>query len=188
MRGFIAFVFSLAVCCVPATAGSWYASIYGGGNWTEETTIPGVEEERGTVIGGTFGKALDGAPGLRVEADLSYRTHTVDVFGFLTADHDTTALMFNLAYDIGSGPVRPYVLAGAGYAHTQATFENISLLRLEASDIAYQLGGGVNIDVASGVRFGVGYRYLQAPPIEVFGFELHDGVNHSAVAALSFDL
>lgn len=186
MRGIFAFIVSLAVCVLPASAGDWYASIYGGGNWTEETSIPGVEEERGAVVGGAFGKRLNS--NLRVEADLSYRTNTVEAFG-LTANHETTGVMFNVAYDVlRVGDVNAYVLAGGGYAHTQATFENISLLRLEAGDIAYQAGAGVEIQAFEGVRLGFGYRFLQGPPIEVFGFELHDGVNHSAVASLSFDM
>jgi opacity protein-like surface antigen len=188
MRGFITFVLSLAVCCASATAGNWYTSIYGGGNWTEGVPVPGVDEQRGTVVGGTFGKALDGVPGLRVEADLSYRTHNVDVFGFLEAKHETTGLLFNVAYDFGSGPVKPYVLVGGGYAHTQATFESISLLRIEQGDMAYQLGAGVQIEFAKGVRAGVGYRFFQGPELEVLGTDLHDGVNHSAVASLGFDL
>jgi opacity protein-like surface antigen len=92
-----------------------------------------------------------------------------------------------VAYDFGGGPVKPYLLAGVGYAHTEATFENISLLRLEASGLGFQLGAGVQVPLFPGARLGVGYRFFQGPTIEVLGTELSDGQNHSAIGSLSFD-
>ena len=179
---------SLAACCSAATAGDWYASVYGGINRNSVIELPFVDSNDGEVIGATIGRNLS-IPGLRIEADLSYRTNEVDLFGgALTANHETTAAMFNVAYDFGAGPVKPYLLGGIGAAKTQATFENISLLRIEASDLAYQAGAGATVPIAAGVRFGVGYRYFQGPVVEVLGTELSDGVNHSLIANLAFDL
>jgi opacity protein-like surface antigen len=188
MRGIFAFVLSLAACCVPASASDWYASIYGGANWNSVIDVPFVDSQDGHVIGGTVGRKVASIPGLRVEADISYRTNDVEILAFLTAKHETTGVMANLVYDIGGGPVRPYVLVGGGYAHTEATFESISLLKLESGDIAYQLGGGVQFEVVTGARIGVGYRFFQGPEVEVLGLELSDGENHSAIGSLSFDL
>jgi len=179
---------SLAACVSTATAGDWYASVFGGVNRNSVIQIPGVMDETGGVFGGAVGKSITAIPGLRVEGEFSYRTNDVDVFSFVTAQHETTAAMFNVAYDFGNGPVKPYIMAGGGYAHTQATFENISLLRLEASDLAFQAGAGASVPIVPGVRFGVGYRYFQGPVIEVFGLELSDGQNHSLIGSLSFDL
>jgi len=180
---------SLVACCASATAGDWYASVYGGMNRNSVIEIPGVQDETGGVFGGAVGKRIAKVEGLRVEADFSYRQNDVDVFSFITASHETTAAMFNIAYDIKTdGDVRPYLLLGAGYAHTQATFENISLLRLEASDLAFQAGLGAMVPIMPGVKFGVGYRYFHGPSIEVLGTELSDGDNHSLIGSLSFDL
>lgn len=180
---------SLAACVSTATAGDWYASIYGGVNRNSVIELPFVKDETGHVIGGTVGKGIAAIPGLRIEVDLSHRSNDVEVFSSLTANHETTGLLFNVAYDFTTnGPVKPYLLVGAGYAHTQATFESISLLRLEASDLAFQLGAGAQAPLFPGARIGIGYRYFQGPVIEVFGTELSDGVNHSLIGTLSFDL
>ena len=190
MRLILAFaVASLAACVQTATAADWYAGLYGGVNWNSVIDAPFVEAKDGAVIGGTVGRAL-AVPGLRIEADVSYRTNDVDVFGgFITAKHETTALLMNVVYDIRTGgDVKPYVLIGAGYAHTEATFESISLLKLEAGDLAFQAGAGAQVQVFPGARFGVGYRFFQGPSIDVLGIELSDGQNHSVVAGLSFDL
>lgn len=189
MRLFLALVASLAACVSTATAGDWYASVYGGVNRNSVIQIPGVQDETGGVFGGAVGRKITAIPGLRVEADLSYRTNDVDVFGFVTAQHETTGALFNIAYDVNiGGDVKAYVLAGGGYAHTEATFENIALLKLEASDIAFQGGVGASVPLTSGVSLSVGYRYFRGPVIEVFGTELSDGENHSLVGALTFDL
>lgn len=178
----------MAACVSTATAGDWYASAFGGVNRNSVIEIPGVKDETGGVFGGAIGKSITAIPGLRVEGEVSYRTNDVDVFGFITAQHETTAAMFNVAYDFGNGPVKPYLLVGGGMAQTQATFENISLLRLEASDLAYQAGAGATVPIVPGVRFGVGYRFFQGPVVEVFGLELSDGQNHSLIGSLTFDL
>lgn len=179
---------SLAACVSTATAGDWYASVYGGVNRNSVIEAPFVKDKTGSVFGATIGRNLS-IPDFRVELDLSVRNNEVDVFGgFITADHETTAAMFNVAYDIGNGPVKPYITAGVGGAWTEATFENIALLKLEASGLAYQAGVGANVAIFPGARFGVGYRFFQGPSIEVLGTELSDGQNHSLIGSLSFDL
>lgn len=189
MRVFLSLVVSLAACCSQATASNFYTSIYGGLNVDSIIEAPFVKSDEGMIVGGAFGAKVAGVPGLRVEADLSYRTNDAEIFGgVLIVKHNTTAVMGNAVFDFGSGPVRPYILAGGGWAHTEAVFEPIALLSLEASGLAYQAGAGVNLEVASGVRVGVGYRYFQAPPITIFGTELSNGENQSAIASLSFDL
>lgn len=180
---------SLALA-LPASAGGWYASVYGGINADDVIDVAFVESQTGAVVGGTVGRSTP-VPGLRIEADLSYRTNDVEIFGgALNAKHDTTALLLNAAYDIdvNDPQAAPYILLGVGYANTTATFENVSLLRLEASDVAFQAGAGINFDVWKGAKLGVGYRFLQGPSIEVLGTELSDGTNHSAIAQLTFDL
>lgn len=188
MRIFVALA-SLAVA-LPAMAGDWYASVYGGINADDVIDVAFVESQTGALVGGTVGRSTP-VPGLRIEADMSFRTNDVEIFGgVITAKHDTTALMFNAVYDIDvNDPLAaPYILAGVGYANTTATFENVALLRLEASDVAFQAGAGINFKVWPGSKVGLGYRFLQGPTVEVLGVELSDGSNHSAVAQLTFDL
>lgn len=182
-----------AIALTSTAQADTYMGVYGGWNQSDVISVPFVDRQGGHVVGGVFGTTT-GISGLRFEADLSFRQNEVEILGgFLNADHDTTAIMGNVAYDLpfGIGPITPYVLAGVGYANTKATFEDVALLRLEASGVAWQLGGGFNTSI-SGVTVGVGYRYLQAPeldPLAGFGLpELSDGTNHSVVAEMRFAL
>lgn len=188
MRSMLA-ILSLAIA-LPAAAGDWYASVYGGVNFDNVIDVAFVESQTGAVVGGTVGRKTP-VPGLRIEADLSYRTNDVEIFGgVITAKHDTTALLMNAVYDIDVDDphAAPYILLGVGYANTTATFENVALLRLEASDVAFQAGAGINFDVWPGSKVGLGYRFLQGPKVEVLGTELSDGTNHSVIGSLAFDL
>lgn len=145
-------VLASLVLALPAMAGDWYASVYGGINADDVIDVAFVESQTGQVIGGTVGRSTP-VPGLRIEADMSYRTNDVEIFGgVITAKHDTTALMMNAAYDIDVNDpnANPYIMIGVGYARTEATFENVALLKLEASDIAFQAGAGINFKVWPG--------------------------------------
>lgn len=181
--------FSLFAFSTPANAKDTYFGVYGGANWNDVVDSPLVDDNSGTVLGAVAGFKVNQVPGLRLELDASYRTNEVDILGgLITADHDTTALLGNVVYDLPAVVAggRPYVLAGVGVASTEATFENVSLLKLEASGVAWQLGTGMNWDVADGITAGVGYRYFQGPELDVLGTELSDGSNHSVVASVNF--
>lgn len=166
----------------------FYVGAYGGANWGDVIEHPIVDVGTGVVIGGVVGTHIEAVPGLRVEADLSYRQQDVDVFGVINVNDETWGLLGNVVYDVpvNLGPVHPYVLAGVGYANHTATFESISLLELSNGGVAWQLGTGINTEVAKGVTMGLGYRYFQGPELSVLGTELSDGTNHSVVATINF--
>lgn len=173
----------------PASASGFYVGTYGGWNQDDVISAPFLNSKGGYVAGAVIGTRLPSVPGVRIEADLSLRSNETDLFGgFISADHDTTAVMGNVIWDLplNIGPVRPYALAGVGVAQTQATFENVALLRLEATGVAYQLGAGLQTDIADGVTAGIGYRYFAGPELEVLGLQLSDGTNHSVVASVNF--
>ena len=172
-----------------ASIGGSYVGIYGGANWDDVISSPFVNNKTGYTVGAVVGTHVNAVKGLRIEADLSNRSNDVDIFGgAITAQHETTSILGNVVYDVpvDLGPVHPYVLGGVGYAKTTATFENVSLLKLEASGVAWQLGAGINTEIAPGITAGVGYRYLQGPAIEVLNTELSDGSNSSVVASVNF--
>lgn len=173
---------------IPAQADT-YVTGFGGANW-DDVASP-LDSDTGFVVGGALGTSVKAVPGLRAELEVAFRTNDVDVFkGFIQAEHNTTSVMGNVAYDFnaGIGPFRPYVLAGVGYAHTEGVIENLSLATLESSGFAWQLGAGVNTQLAEGVKAGVGYRYFQGPELEVLGFEVSDGSNHAVLATVTLDL
>ncbi len=178
----------LAVVLTPsAFARDTYVGAYGGASWDDVIEAPFVSDNPGIVIGGVLGTSIPSVPGLYVEADVSFRSNEVDLFGgALTADHDTFALLGNVMYATGVGidGVKIYGLVGAGYGRTEATFENITVLNLSSAGFAWQAGVGLMTPVTEGVTAGLGYRFLQSPTIDVLGTELSDGRNHSAVLEL----
>lgn len=173
-----------------AMAGDFYASTFGGVNFDDVINVPFVSDNTGYVVGGAIGTHIKAVPGLRVEAEVSFRQNDVDIFSVLKASHETTAIMANAIYTLplGTSPIRPYIMGGIGYGHSEVILESISLAKLESSGIAWQLGGGVETNVADGITVGIGYRYYQAEPIEVLSTQISDGSNHSIVAELRFAL
>jgi len=182
-------VASMFVFALSASADS-YVTAFGGANWDNVINANGVDDSAGYVVGGAVGTHVKSVPGLRLEGELAFRQNTVKVFKLIDADHDTYTLMANAVYDLPLevATMRPYVLAGVGYGKSEATFTDIALARLEASGVAWQVGAGVNIAITDGVKAGIGYRYVQAPEINVLGYNLSDGTNSSVQASLTFDL
>jgi opacity protein-like surface antigen len=180
----------LAACSDGASAEGFYVGTYGGVAEMDTISYPNVDDHTGFVIGGVLGTTLDQFPGVRVELDVSHRSSDVDVaYGpGINVTHSTFALMGNAVWDLplDAGPVHPYVEAGAGYASTEATFENIAVAKVENSGFAWQLGAGINSEIADGVMVGVGYRYLQDPGLAVLGTTLSDGANHEVLVRLNF--
>lgn len=184
------FLTVLAMCLLAASANAkgFYVSTFAGANWDSVVSAPGVEENTGFAIGGALGTKVSSVEGLSVELELAFRQNEVDVFKFASVDHDQFTVMANAVYDVpvDLGPVHPYVLAGVGYGHSEAALENISLISVESSGLSWQLGAGLKTNIAPGVDAGIGYRYVQTPELEVLGFELSDGENHTVAATLTF--
>jgi opacity protein-like surface antigen len=208
------------VLATPANAGSWYLSLTGGGNWQNDEDFVATaagdtftfdsNSDTGFVIAGAVGYNLTSvAPGLRVEAEVSFRQNSNDgtwltstgltSSGPLDFDHQATAVMANVWYDFDIGGFRPYVGGGIGWADVEldGTFVGASLPALDVSDdgFAWQLGAGVNFQISPNVQLGVGYRYFQAPEVTVFAPfapNLSSGEveyeSHAAVLSLTFGM
>lgn len=184
-------VFLATAFVASASLANSYVSAYGGVNWDDVISTPFVDNESGHLVGTTVGTKINSLPGVRAELDISFRTNEVELFGgAISADHQSFGVLGNVVWDlpVKVGISQPYVLAGVGYGHSSATFENVSLLKLESSGIAYQLGAGLNVPVAEGISAGIGYRYFASPEIEVLGTELSNGTNHSLIVSLTIDL
>jgi len=195
MRTILATLGLMAALASPALAGGFYVSAYGGANWNDTNEAGSgwtVGSDVGTVIGATYGASVSGVPGLRIEADGSYRTNNTNVTlgSFKTAaSDDTWALLGNAVYDlpVDLGPVHPYVLAGAGVGQRTVSLKALSLsgLQLENTGIVWQVGAGLNTTVADGIQVGLGYRYLDAPDVGLGPFS-NDGGNQSLVLQATF--
>jgi opacity protein-like surface antigen len=173
-----------------ALAGPFYVTGSFGVNYDEDEPFAFVKEETGLVGAVAVGTHVQGVEGLRIELEASFRSHDI-VVGPFQLEHDTTALMLNAVYDIEGlaiGRIVPYVLLGAGYAGTELTFGGIGPLTLENDGMGWQAGAGFNYQVSESVSAGLGYRFLEAPAVEIFGFELDGGGNHAVMAHVSVAL
>ena len=196
MKTFITSIFAVMLATfamAPAFAAEGrnvYTGVYGGWNWDNAATSE-ITNSTGGVAGAVIGTSVPAVPNLRVELDTSYRTNDFDLFdGCLKGSEDTVALMGNAVYDF---PVtfaggQPYGLVGVGVAKTDMTFENVSVLQVASTGLAYQAGAGMNWNVADGIKAGAGYRYFAGPEVVAFGNQLSDGSNSSVVAQVTFSL
>lgn len=187
LRMIVGFV-ALAVVLGTAQAEGTYVSTSFGWNVDGDSTLPFVNEESGIVGMAAIGTSVGGVPGLKAELEASFRSHdsTIGPFGL---EHDTTAVMANVRYHFQDmGRFEPYVLLGAGVASTELTFGGLAPLTVENDGFAYQAGVGVDYAVSKDVRVGVGYRYFEGPEVELLGFELDGGSNHSVLATVTLNL
>jgi opacity protein-like surface antigen len=208
-----------------ARAGGVYVSVFGGANFqpNDSSRAGGggsfqayaYDPDTGFAIGGAIGTGLDNwVRGLRIELEASYRRNDVggawttgtSVFastGVIDANASTFALMANVAYDIDVGwKFKPYVMAGAGWARSH--YEGVHAYTgggtrdsfdLENSGFAFNLGAGVNYEVAPGVDVGIGYRYFDGPNTSASFFAgkfgsatvKHENNNHAVMLNLTID-
>lgn len=212
---------ALALAAPANAAGNWYVSLTGGANWQNDdgfvaingpdTLVFDSSSDTGFLVAGAVGLSLSGvAPGLRVEAEVSYRQNSNDGAWFtdtgiltdsgpLDFDHQALAVMANVWYDFDVGGVRPYIGGGIGWADVEldGTYVGGTLPVIDFSDdgFAWQLGAGVNFAISPNVQLGVGYRYFVGPEVTVlapFGGNTAAGdldyENHAATVTLTFGM
>ncbi len=212
----------LALSTPANAAGSgWYVNLSGGANWLSDegfsASTAGLDtlsfnpnSDAGWIISGAVGLSLNSmVQGLRVEAEVAYRSNQVDGtwastatapdLGPLDYEHSTTSVLANVWYDFSLGDVRPYIGGGVGWAETQldGRFVGGGLPVIDISDdgFAWQLGAGVNFDISSNVQLGLGYRYFEGPdvrigaPLAINGaFGDVESQNHAALVSLTFGM
>jgi len=144
---------------------------------------------------------FSGAVGMRVndnirtELELSYRKADMDSVTIngvgaasLGGDLKTTSLLANAYYDFTlENKFSPYVSAGIGMAHHNASLNSIAGIgfqEINDSDnvFAYQLGAGVSYDIADKTALFAGYRYFassDAFDAEYAAQEVRVGVRYS---------
>ena len=99
-------------------------------------------------------------------------------------------LMSNVMLAPKIGPVRPYVLAGAGFIKTHVDFTSTSLLTTDNNNFGWDIGGGVMVTVAPHVGIRGDLRYFHTfQDLGFMGFSL--GANSKldygrAAAAVNF--
>jgi opacity protein-like surface antigen len=164
-------------------AEGWYAR--GAAGWGAEG---GADISSDGPLGGdadldestTVAVALGTARGehWRFEAELSRRDSELAAAPLLDpgGEVQATALMANVFYDFGTGPIRPYAGLGLGVAivELEATFTPPLQTTAVADDgtaFAYQVMAGVAIEVSPNVTLDFGYQYFSTPGVETEGVQ-----------------
>jgi outer membrane autotransporter protein len=213
---------ALLTLAAPANAaGPWYVSLTGGANWQDDdgfiatngpdTLTFASNSDTGYVIAGAVGYSLTSvAPGLRVEAEVSYRDNSNDGVwttttgvasdsGLLDFDHSAIAVLANVWYDFDVGGVKPYVGGGLGWADVEVdgTYIGGTIPAIDFSDngFAWQAGAGINFAISPNMQLGVGYRYFSGPEVNILApFATNSATseldydNHAAVLTLTFGM
>ena len=160
----------------PAT---WYVSLFGGVSFLEDVDAfyngdegdYSVETDPGYIVGGAVGMRIWDP--VRLEVEVSYaewdadRVTATDLPGSLTdsmrGDLNALFLLGNIWFDIDTGTVfRPYLGGGAGvgWADAHASFDDPPIGYGDGEmGFAFQLGGGVQVDLAEHVALDIGYRF-----------------------------
>jgi OmpA-OmpF porin, OOP family len=155
------------------------------------------DADTGFIVGGAVGMSLNQfMQGLRVEAEVGYRQQNVNgvfssaiittvggpttpstsAYGLLDYDHSTLSVMANVWYDFNVGGVTPYIGGGIGWAQTEVEGNYLVTgpgapgavpFSFDDNGFAWQVGAGVNFDIAPNMKLGVGYRYFEGPEVTI---------------------
>jgi hypothetical protein len=183
-RRILLFTFSAAfMLCVgsPARAQGFISPMVGAnfGGISGCPAITGCTDQQRTisVSAGRFGSIF------AAEAEAAY---TPDFFGDAPElSSNVLTLMGNVLLAPKAGPVRPYLLVGAGMMKTRFELRGSSLPALDDTALGYAAGGG--IFVLLGEHFGLrgDVRYFHSfPDLTIAGIALpSDKLNYSRVGA-----
>ena len=122
-----------------------------------------IEEDDWFMYGVTLGKNIN--DNFNINSEVVYGKVDVDVVGLpagtsIDAEQETVLWLFNLDYNILSGPLTPYVSGGLGYGYSNAEVEyttpDETTVKFD-DDVA-----GLAYTVAFGGRWDIGDNFLQA--------------------------
>ncbi|MBL8594250.1 MAG: porin family protein [Devosia sp.] len=173
----------------------WYFSVFAGGLWdgfvtAEDDSDPDADDvevstDAGWLLGAAVGTHVFDS--LRAEVELYGASRNVNGAseGALSIDLDgtvtTVGLLGNLwvDFDTGSG-FTPYIGGGlgVGYVHAESPGAGpVAPLDADGVGLAYQLGAGVQVDVADNIALDLGYRW-KGVSAEISGDGTEDVVAH----------
>ena len=178
----IAFSAALILCAATPARAQNFISPMLGANFGGVSGCPAItgctDQQRNISLSvGRFGSIF------AVEADVAY---TPDFFGDAPElSSNVLTLMGNVMLAPKAGPVRPYVLVGAGMMKTRFELRASSLLAFNDTAPGYAAGGG--IFVLLGDHFGLrgDVRYFHSfPDVTILGIALpSEKLNYSRVGA-----
>jgi opacity protein-like surface antigen len=158
----------------------WYLSVFGGAVWDsfltaedDDVDTDTDDVEIGTGTGWTLGVAVGAHvfDNIRGELELAHSSRDVTsaTEGAITIDPldgsvSTTTLMGNLWVDLDTGSgFTPYIGGGLGIGYIAAESPGdggeVTPLDADGIGLAYQVGAGVQFEVANNVALDLGYRF-----------------------------
>lgn len=179
-RGALALIIVM-VTAADARAQGYISPMYGFnfGGVSGCPELPGCTDDQRTfsLAAGGFGRIFGG------EAEVAY---TPDFFGEAAGlSSRTLTVMGNVMLGPKAGPVRPYILAGAGIMRPHFELRTASVLTMDDTVLGYAIGGGVFAFLGDhfGVRFDL--RYLHSfPDVIIAGVPLpSEKLNYSRISA-----
>ena len=125
----------------------------------------GVGLVPGVSIYGTLGRMQDVMPN-------SVADVIGNIGGFVDFSIPATYGIGGVRVGVPAGPIRPYGVAGVGFARLSASVEVLGFdvtdlienqigLELDTNQMAYELGGGVMFSLGSNAFLDAGYRYMR---------------------------
>ena len=117
-----------------------------------------------------------------------------------TNDHSTTSVMANAWYDFDVGGLRPYVGGGIGWADVTVDGNSVGgadpIIDYSDDGFAWQVGAGINFQVAPNMQLGLGYRYFSGPDVTILAPDLPSNTltqdleddNHTVLATITFGM
>lgn len=171
-----------------------YGSLSGGMTMTQDSDWSGgglngkISLDHGAHFAGAVGVRVN--PHFRTELELSYRRAdlsdiTVSGVGSATlSGHlDTWGLLVNGYYDfMPDQKFNPWLSAGLGMAHHNGSVSNVGGIGVPSTSadddvFAWQIGGGVDYNIAKSTALFAGYRYFATADADFEGLEAEYGAH-----------
>jgi opacity protein-like surface antigen len=183
----------------PASAADHYVSGSVGLSWMSDISIAEDEADSFDKINVESGLTLLGAIGCdygdyRLEAEIGYQQNDIDEVNIIDEPEfavtagvpsegnvSVLSLMANGYYDIDLGGVDLYATAGVGVAQVSfddfrygdAIEEDEGSLDLSETTLAWQVGAGLAVPIASNVAIDARYRYFATTDFSINGTNMN---------------
>jgi opacity protein-like surface antigen len=198
-----------------ADVGKWYIGIHSGVNFAESTDfdIAGPANivnayDPGFALSGTIGYDagnLAGMFGVRVEAELGYRSSIIDThsiaggapIGGADAFGETSVLsgMANVLFDVNSGgPIGLYAGGGLGIANVDFEGHGVTAAGVvmddDSTSLAWQVIAGIDYQLGHSVSLDLQYRFFNVEGVDLIAADATESStdyrSHSVMAGLRF--
>lgn len=192
-----------------ALADGFDTGVYGGVNFSSDYGASSkwfdasANPETGSVIGFVVGKEITGIKGLVTQIEIGTRSNKLDPNLVLCGDSyeglrgrdGTDHIMLNAkyAFDTGFNKISAYGLVGGGWGSRSVKVIDgqqylFDQAKFSESDFVWQVGAGLQAPVGDNNTLGIGYRYFEAPHIDISAGPVQTGTedgNHSIVLEMT---